>query len=47
MGELLDLASFDEQPMEVAPLFDPEGELQEIVKTEASSQWNFSAIYGM
>ena len=37
MGALLDLASFDEQPMEVAPSFDPEGELQEIIQTEASS----------
>ena len=37
MGALLDLASFDEQPMEVAPSFDPEGELWEIVQTEASS----------
>ena len=37
MGALLDLTSFDEQPMEVAPSFDPEGELREIVQTEASS----------
>ena len=37
MGALLDLASFDEQPMEVAPSFDPEGKLQEIVQMEASS----------
>ena len=37
MGALLDLASFDKQPMEVAPSFDPEGELREIVQTEASS----------
>ena len=37
MGALLDLASFDEQPMEVAPLFDPQGKLQEIVQMKASS----------
>ena len=37
MGALLDLASFDEQPMEVAPSFDPEGELREIIQMEASS----------
>ena len=37
MGALLDLASFDEQPMEVAPSFDPEGELREVIETEASS----------
>ena len=37
MGALLDLASFDKQPMEVAPSFDPEGELREIIQTEASS----------
>ena len=37
MGALLDLASFDEQPVEVAPSFDPEGEFREIVQTEASS----------
>ena len=37
MGALLDLGSFNEQPMEVAPSFDPEGELREIIQTEASS----------
>ena len=37
MGALLDLASFNGQPMEVAPSFDPEGELREIIKVEASS----------
>ena len=37
MGALLDLVSFNEQPMEVAPSFDPEGELREIVQMEASS----------
>ena len=37
MGALLDLASLDKQPVEVAPSFYPEGELQEAVKVEASS----------
>ena len=37
MGALLDLASFNEQPVEVAPSFDLEGELWEIVQMEASS----------
>ena len=31
MGALMDLASFDQQPMEVAPSFNPEGELREAV----------------
>ena len=31
MGALLDLASFDQQPVEVAPSLNPEGELQEVV----------------
>ena len=37
VGALLDLASLDKQPVEVAPLFYPEGELREAVKMEASS----------
>ena len=37
MGALLDLASLDKQPVEVAPSFFPEGELWEAVKAEASS----------
>ena len=37
MGALLDLASLDKQPMEVAPSFYPEGELWEAFKAEASS----------
>ena len=37
MGVLLDLASLDKQPVEVAPSFYPEGELWETVKVEASS----------
>ena len=37
MGALLDLASFDEQPVEVAPSFDPKGELREVIQMEASS----------
>ena len=37
MGALLDLASLDKQPVEVAPSFYPEGELQEAIKAEASS----------
>ena len=37
MGALLDLASLDKQPMEVAPSFYPEGELREAVKVEVSS----------
>ena len=37
VGALLDLASLDKQPVEVAPSFYPEGELQEAVKAEASS----------
>ena len=37
VGALLDLASLDKQPMEVAPSFYPEGELREAVKVEASS----------
>ena len=37
MGALPDLASLDKQPVEVAPSFYPEGELQEAVKAEASS----------
>ena len=37
MGALLNLASVDKQPVEVAPLFYPEGELQEAIKAEASS----------
>ena len=37
MGALLDLASLDKQPVEVAPSFYPEGELREAVKAEASS----------
>ena len=36
-GALLDLASLDKQPVEVAPSFYPEGELQEAIKAEASS----------
>ena len=31
MGALLDLALFDQQPVEVAPSLNPEGELQEVV----------------
>ena len=31
MGALLDLASFNQQPMEVAPSFNPEGELREAI----------------
>ena len=37
VGALLDLASLDKQPVEVAPSFYPEGELWEAVKAEASS----------
>ena len=37
MGALLDLASLNKQPVEVAPSFYPEGELREAVKVEASS----------
>ena len=37
MGALLDLASLDKQPVEVAPSFYPEGELREVVKAEVSS----------
>ena len=37
MGALLDLASLDKQPVEVAPSFYPEGELREVIKAEASS----------
>ena len=37
MGALLDLASLDKQPVEVAPSFYPEGELWEAIKAEASS----------
>ena len=37
VGALLDLASLDKQPVEVAPSFYPEGELWEAVKVEASS----------
>ena len=37
MGALLDLASLDKQPMEVAPSFYPEGKLREAIKAEASS----------
>ena len=37
MGALLDLASFNEQPVEVAPSFDQEGELKEVIQMEASS----------
>ena len=37
MGTLLDLASLDQQPVEVAPSFYPEGELREAVEAEASS----------
>ena len=37
MGALLDLASLDKQPVEVAPSFYPEGELREAVKAEVSS----------
>ena len=37
VGALLDLASLDKQPVEVAPLFYPEGELREAIKAEASS----------
>ena len=37
VGALLDLASLNKQPVEVAPSFYPEGELREAVKAEASS----------
>ena len=37
MGALLDLASLDKQPVEVAPSFYPEGELRKAIKVEASS----------
>ena len=37
VGALLDLASLDKQPVEVAPSFYPEGEPWEAVKAEASS----------
>ena len=37
MGALLDLASLDKQPVEVAPSFYPEGVLWEAIKAEASS----------
>ena len=37
VGALLDLASLNKQPMEVAPSFYPEGELHKAVKVEASS----------
>ena len=37
VGALLNLASLDKQPVEVAPLFYPEGELREAIKAEASS----------
>ena len=37
VGALLDLASLDKQPMEVAPSFYPEGELWEAIRAEASS----------
>ena len=37
VGALLDLASLDKQPVEVAPSFYPEGQLREAVKVEASS----------
>ena len=37
VGALLDLASLDKHPVEVAPSFYPEGELREAVKVEASS----------
>ena len=30
MGALMDLASFNQQPMEVTPSFNPEGELREV-----------------
>ena len=30
-GALLDLASFDQQPVEVAPSLNPEGELREVI----------------
>ena len=36
-GALLDLASLNKQPVEVAPSFYPEGELREAVKVGASS----------
>ena len=37
MGAPSDLASLGKQPVEVAPSFYPEGELQEAIKAEASS----------
>ena len=37
MGALLDLASLDKQPVEVAPSFYPEGELRKAIKAEARS----------
>ena len=37
VGALLDLASLNKQPVEVAPSFYPEGELWEAIKVEASS----------
>ena len=37
VGALLDLASLDKQPVEVAPSFYPEGELREAIKAETSS----------
>ena len=37
VGVLLNLASLDKQPVEVAPSFYPEGELRKAVKAEASS----------
>ena len=37
VGALMDLASLDKQPIEVAPSFYPEGELWEAIKVETSS----------
>ena len=37
VGALLDLASLDKQPVEVAPSFYPEGELRDAVEVDASS----------